>query len=201
MKTNFFLFCTLLLSLISIYSTAQDTIRSNYPNTQQKWERVFVNDQKLAENIYHANGTPWMTVQYSNKKAEEWKWYHDNGQPFFRATIVNDLLEGDYRVWYENGQLAELLYFVNNREEGPGVFFHPNGQVAMRGWYQDGEMVGEWQFYDENGNPPEGQWSWAFAALPKFTRISGEFRDGKPYGKWTYKTTDGKRPKTFVKVY
>ena len=74
--------------------SAQDTLITNYPNTQQRWEKVYAKGEKTAENIYHANGTPWMTVQYDSKSEENWKWYYDNGNPYFEATIIDDLLQG-----------------------------------------------------------------------------------------------------------
>ncbi|MEM1220127.1 MAG: hypothetical protein AAGH79_14500, partial [Bacteroidota bacterium] len=131
----------------------------------------------------------WMTVQYDQDRTEHWKWYHSNGNPFFEATIINDELQGSYRIWYENGQLAEQLNFVDRLENGPAVFFHPNGQLAMTGQYLMGKMVGTWQFLTEEGLPAEGQWDWQFAALPEFTRMSGCLTSGLPTGKWTYRTT------------
>jgi antitoxin component YwqK of YwqJK toxin-antitoxin module len=71
-----------------------------------------------------------MTVQYDKASAENWKWYYDNGNPYFEATIVNDWLQGRYKIWYENGQLAEELFFKDNIEYGPaldakGIYISP----------------------------------------------------------------------------
>ncbi|MEM6345649.1 MAG: hypothetical protein AAF927_17285 [Bacteroidota bacterium] len=177
-----------LLSLVLSVS-AQDTLLTQYPNTQQRWEKIFLAGQKVAENIYHENGTPWMTVQYDENRTENWKWFHANGNPFFEATIVNDKLQGSYRIWYENGQLAEQLDFVDQLENGPATFYYPNGQIAMKGQYIMGKMSGDWQFLAQDGSPAEGEWQWQFAALPKFTRLSGSLQNGLPIGKWVYYTT------------
>ena len=75
-----------------------------------------MNGKKVRENIYHKNDKEWMTVSYQKDRAENWEWYYDNGNPYFKATIVNDQLQGRYQVWYENGQLSEELYFSDNIE-------------------------------------------------------------------------------------
>ncbi|MEM9919868.1 MAG: hypothetical protein AAF990_17360 [Bacteroidota bacterium] len=178
-----------ILIFVGLFVNAQDTILTQYPNTQQRWEKIFLSDQKIAENIYHENGTAWMTVKYDKDQAEQWKWFYPDGQPFFEATIIEDKLQGSYRIWYENGQLAEQLNFIDHLENGPATFFHPNGQLAMSGQYVKGKMVGDWQFFAQDGCPPEGEWQWQFAALPEFTRMSGLLKDGVPIGKWIYRTT------------
>ncbi|MEO1260187.1 MAG: hypothetical protein AAFZ15_15435 [Bacteroidota bacterium] len=42
---------------------------TNYSNTQQRWEKIFINTNKIAENIFHENSSPWMAVRYDDKKA------------------------------------------------------------------------------------------------------------------------------------
>ncbi|MEM8584273.1 MAG: hypothetical protein AAGF87_08390 [Bacteroidota bacterium] len=170
-------------------ASAQDTILTNYPNTQQRWEKIFLAGQKVAENIYYESGAPWMTVRYEEDRTENWKWFYANGEPFFEATIVADQLQGRYRIWYENGQLAEQLYFVDQLEDGPATFYHPNGQLAMSGQYDMGTMVGNWQFLAQDGSAAQGAWQWQFAALPEFTRMSGSLENGVPAGEWIYRTT------------
>ena len=177
-----------LVFLFCISLNAQDTVITNYPGTNQRWEKVFSQDEKIAENIFHANGTPWMTVKYDNQ-VEDWNWYHENNNPFFSATISNQKIEGNYTVWYENGQIAEELIFSNNLENGPAIFYYPNGQIAMQGQYELGEMTGEWTFFNPDGTPPDGSWEWYFAALPDDIRISGHLKNGRPVGMWKYSTT------------
>ena len=188
MLSSKFLYTTSLL-ISSFYLVAQDTITTFYPNTQQSWEKVFVAGKKVAENIYHENGTPWMTFQYEADKTELYKWFHENGQPFFEATNVNGELQGKYRIWYDNGQLAEELNFVDNLENGQAVFYYPSGQLAMSGQYLMGKMIGDWKFLSLDGSPAEGEWKWQFSALPEFTRLSGSLEKGKPVGQWIYRTT------------
>lgn len=181
------LFIGLTLSISS--SFAQDTLHTNYPQTQQRWDKIYQGGKKIAENIYHANETPWMTVQYDEKSVQEWKWYYENGNPYFEAIIVDDLLQGSYKIWYENGQLAEALFFKDNLEDGPAIFYHPNGQLAMKGEYRAGEMIGDWIFYDENGDAPNGKWVWRFAASQENIRVRGQFSNGLPTGEWNYRAT------------
>ena len=181
-----------------------DTIITNYPDSDQRWEKIYNGDDKVAENIFHSNGSEWMTVQYDASDNENWKWYYDNGQPYFEALIIDDLLEGIYRIWYPNGQLAEELRFRNNLENGPAVFFHENGQMAMSGMYKDGEMIGEWTFLDENGKSPSGIWNWPFAASIKNIRMEGKLLNGSRVGSWTYRGTaeqNRKGQKIFTDVY
>ena len=181
-----------------------DTLITNYPNSDQRWEKIYSGEDKVAENIFHSNGVEWMTVQYDDRDSENWKWYYDNGQPYFEALIINDLLEGIYRIWYPNGQLAEELRFRNSLENGPAVFYHENGQIAMSGMYKDGEMIGEWKFFDENGKSPSGIWTWPFAASMKNIRMEGELLNGRRIDSWTYRGTaeqNRKGQKIFTEVY
>ncbi|MEL6675815.1 MAG: hypothetical protein AAFR61_26645 [Bacteroidota bacterium] len=180
---------TVLCLFGGLFLSAQDTIRTQYPNTQQAWEKIFIAGQKVAENIYHKNGTPWMTFQYKENKTEKYKWFHDNGNPFFEATNVEGKFQGSYRVWYENGQLAEQINFVDHLENGRATFFYPNGQLAMSGQYVMGKMTDGWQFFGQDGSAADGDWQWQFAALPKFIRMSGSLNNGVPIGTWTYRTT------------
>ena len=192
------------LVIVHVTVFAQDTIVTNYPNTQQRWEKIFKNNQKVAENIFHSNGSPWMTVQYDNESVEHWKWYYADQQPYFEATILKDRLQGDYKIWYENGQLAESLTFKDNLENGLATFYHPNGQVAIQGQYKQGEMVGRWTFFDQNGKSPEGTWVWSFAAMPEDIRMIRQLKNGQPTGVWTYRTTSNQgKPyqKEFQKLY
>lgn len=180
-----------IFTLCFIHTTvlSQDTVLTYYPNTDQRWEKIYVDGRRIAENIFHQNDKPWMTVRYDNTPVENWKWYYDNGRPYFRATIVSDFLQGKYQIWYENGQLAEELTFKDNLEDGPAQFYYPNGQLAMKGTYQGGKMVGKWQFFDKSGMLPSGSWKWVFAASREHLRMEGELRNGQPYGVWEYRTT------------
>lgn len=178
------------ISLVPISKiAAQDTLLTNYPNSNQRWEKIYEQDEKVEEHIYYESRKNWMSVKYEGPKKEHWDWYYENGNPYFSATIIEDQLQGSYRIWYENGQLAESIVFRDNLEDGMAVFFHPNGQIAMKGRYSKGEMIGEWQFYDYNGQLPIGAWSWAFGASLENVRVKGQFSKGKPSGTWTYWAT------------
>jgi hypothetical protein len=182
----------------------QNTIVTTYPDTEQRWEKIYDNERKTAENFYYPDSSLWMTVTYSPDSEENWKSYYANGNPYFEVTIVNNLLQGRYRIWYENGQLAESINFKDNLEDGMAEFFHPNGQLAMKGVFKNGEMVGEWEFYDEAGNPPTGNWEWMFAASRENTRVKGLLIYGKPSGTWINWTTanQGKpNQNKFIKDY
>lgn len=184
---------TILLSITLCYTftiaTAQDTLQITYPNSSSRWQKIYEGDEKVAENIYHENGAEWMTVRYEAEEVEAWKWYYDNGNPYFEATIIDDELQGSYKIWYENGQLAERLFFEDNIENGEALFYHPNGQLAMKGVFQNGKMVGRWLFFDENGEMPTGNWQWAFAATPDAWRMEGQLENGKRIGMWQYSGT------------
>ncbi|MEM6516538.1 MAG: hypothetical protein AAF688_10180 [Bacteroidota bacterium] len=181
---------------------AQDTILKNYPETNQRWEVLKNKGKKVQETIYYDTGQSWMTAKYGSDKKEYWKWYYENGKPFFEATIIDDKIEGNYQIWYENGQLAEHLNFIGQIEEGPAQFYHRNGQLAMKGNYRNGKMVGNWEFFDENGCYADGEWKWFFAALPEQIRIKGMLENGKRVGKWTYHTTSsGIEKKQFVEFF
>lgn len=175
----------------------QDTLLKKYPGTEQRWEEVYQNQQKVKENIYHQNGTPWMTVQYRADENQYWKWYYDNGNPYWEARIIDNLIQGSYKIWYENGQLAEVIDFKDHRENGEATFFYSSGQIAAQGSYRMGEMVGPWLFFDKDGNPAEGNWQWVFGADRDKVRMQGQVKAGVPVGVWDYKSTDGIRPVRF----
>ena len=174
---------------LGLCAQSTDTVLTTYPDTDQRWEKIYAQGEKVAENIYYTNDTAWMTVRYDRDEVEHWKWYYDNGNPYFEATIINDWLQGSYKIWYEDGQLAEEIFFEDHVENGPAIFYHPNGQIAMQGLYRDGEMVGDGAFFDKNGHPPNGNWSWPFAASLDNIRVEGQFKNGQPTGTWTYRGT------------
>ena len=182
-----------MLSLIGLSLWGQDTLLTNYPDTDQRWEKIYQDQQKVAENIYYTNGSPWMTVTYGQEKVENWKWYYENGNPYFFATILKDQLQGTYRIWYENGELAERLVFKDHLENGPASFFYEDGTLAAYGQYQEGKMIGEWRFFDEKGEPAQGAWEWRFAAALEKWRMKGKVVDGRPVGTWSYRHTASKR--------
>ncbi|SFR51492.1 Antitoxin component YwqK of the YwqJK toxin-antitoxin module [Robiginitalea myxolifaciens] len=189
------------LLLCSAYAASQDTIVKNYPETNQRWEIIYEDGKKTKETVYHKSGNSWMTARYDSDNREDWRWYHKNGNLFFKATIIDNKIEGKYQIWYENGQLAEQLNFIAQIENGPAQFYHRNGQLAMRGNYRDGRMTEGWEFFDVNGKPANGTWEWNFAAQPGKRRMMGELKDGKRIGKWDYHTTAmGKEKKRFNEV-
>ncbi|MEL6718368.1 MAG: hypothetical protein AAFP82_06605 [Bacteroidota bacterium] len=185
-----FIHASILIFILQIiiipFLNAQDTLLTKYPNSTLRWEKVYQEEEKIAENIYHENGEAWMTVQYQNEANQVWKWYYDNGNPYFEAIIVDDLLQGSYKIWYENGQLAEQLFFKDNVENGLAVFYHSNGQLAMKGIFEKGQMIGDWEFFTAEGETPDGVWEWYFAAALDQIRVKGQFKNGQPYGKWVY---------------
>ena len=200
----YYILSVLMLVNFSFSAKTQDTTLTFYPDTDQRWEKIFNNGEKTAENIYYADNTPWMTVKYTPNVEENWEWFHSNGNPYFKATIANDLLQGKYQIWYENGQLAESLNFKDNIEDGPAEFYHSNGQLAMKGLFSDGRMVGDWKFYDENGYPPTGMWEWKFAASQGNTRVKGLLIYGTPSGTWTNWATANQgrsNQKIFKRIY
>ena len=181
---------TLLLS-VSFSLFAQDTLSTNYPDSKKVWKKVYSDSKKTQDLIYWENGREWMTARYDSADVEYWKWYHENGNPYWKATIIRDELQGVYKIWYESGQLAEEVIFLNHLEDGPAVFYYENGQIASTGNYENGKMVGHWQFYDQSGNSFDGQWSWPFAAETETNRMEGTIENGKRVGVWIYQTTAG----------
>lgn len=178
-----------LMIVLAFSVKAQDTLITNYPDSKKVWEKLFEEGKKIKETIYYENGQVWMTASYNTDEKEDWNWFYENGNPFFSAKIVNEELQGNYRIWYENGQLAESLNFVDNIEQGEATYWYPNGQLATKGVYTDGKMTGEWNFYAEDGSPAEGIWNWKFAALNQFVRMEGFMISGKRVGTWVYRGT------------
>ncbi|MGD1960142.1 MAG: toxin-antitoxin system YwqK family antitoxin [Fulvivirga sp.] len=177
-----------ILISFATHSWGQDTIRTKYPGTSQEWLKIFQDKKKIKEAVFYASGQEWMTAKYE-KGVEDWRWYHENGNPFFEAKIIDDKIEGPYKIWYENGQLAEEIYFINNLENGPAKFYHSNGQLAMVGEYAAGRMTGQWSFLTDNGERASGKWVWPFAALQERKRMQGQVANGEPIGTWEYVTT------------
>ncbi len=178
-------------SLISFATclNGQDTLQSNYPGTNQQWEKIFEGGQKIKETIYYSDNSTWMQAEYDGD-VESWNWYYENGNSYFSATIVDDLIQGTYRIWYRNGQIAEEIEMTDNRENGPASFYYPSGQVAAKGKYKEGRMVGDWTFFNNEGQLFDGDWKWLFAADSAKVRMQGEVRGGKLAGKWEYRTID-----------
>ena len=186
-KTHISLIYLLLATMTNVIS--QDTVKTTYPDSNLIWEKIY-NEQSLSEeSIYHANGNEWMTVDYASPTDQYWEWFYDDGKPYFKARILNDMLDGKYQIWYPNGQLAEEIIFDKNVENGPAYFYYKNGQLAMQGFYSNGKMTGEWMFYMPNGELANGQWTWYFAASPEVVRMKGFLKHGIRRGEWEYKST------------
>ena len=176
-------FSFLLLSGYGMW--AQDTLVTQYPGTELPWLKVNDGPQKQSEFIYHANDQIWMQVRYEGE-TERWDWYYDNGQPYFKATIIDNALQGLYQIGYANGQMAEVINFTDHIEDGSAWFYYPNGQLAMTGTYRDGEMMNDWVFYRASGSLADGPWQWLFAADSSRLRMKGEVRNGMMSGTWQY---------------
>ncbi|MDW3191448.1 MAG: hypothetical protein R8G66_03760 [Cytophagales bacterium] len=174
-----------MLFFIGFGTMAQDTLETTYPGTTQRWIKRFESGHKIDETIYYDNDQIWMKVQYVNGQ-EKWNWYHENGAPYFEATIKNDSLQGWYQIGYKNGQIAEKIMYQNNLENGVAFFYYPNGQLAMRGSYEQGRMLEGWQCFDLDGHPANGDWQWAFAADTSKLRMEGVVLNGAMIGEWTY---------------
>ncbi len=195
-------FLGLIICCFSFPVLGQDTIRTNYPDSKKVWKKVYKDSKKTNDLIYWENGREWMTAKYDSADVEYWKWYHENGNPYFEATIIKDELQGIYKIWYENGQLAEEVVFLDNLENGKAHFYYPNGKLAAEGQYSIGKMVGDWEFYDEKGKPFSGNWSWKFAAADSDIRMQGIIKNHQRIGTWTYSTTaGGKKRKVFIEEF
>ncbi|OEK03374.1 hypothetical protein BFP97_18410 [Roseivirga sp. 4D4] len=192
----------LLLLIVTFSLKGQDTVRTNYPGSEKVWKKVFNGAKKSQDLIYWENGREWMTAKYDTADVEYWKWYHENGNPYFEATIIRDELQGLYKIWYESGQLAEEITFLNHLEDGPAIFYYRNGTIAAKGSYHKGKMIGDWKFYDKDGLSFNGKWVWPFAADTSSLRMEGQIKDHQRLGSWKYRTTaGGKKPKVFIEEY
>lgn len=218
MKTiKLFILATFLtLSCNIILSQAVDTIYYN-----NKWERLtnskghkyysivtVINDSLVNSRDYFKNGKLYMTGSYKSLKLEEeigqHYYYRKNGEEYcsilYNYDRVNDTIENylitNYNLQQKKLQISYVIESeskytgkgieVNDERFGVWYFYNKeNGELSHKVEYENGKMNGTlvdvFNSWDQVEKKDVGK-----------IHITGEHKNGKKNGVWTYYRPNGK---------
>lgn len=119
---------------------------------------------------YTENGQLEEEGKYENDMKEgEWREYRkSSGEIFSKYTMINDKIEGQYKIYYSSGTklngfkavktpneeaaLNKVWEMENGLKEGKYVHYYPNGQKWEEGQFKNDKEDGVFYSYSEIGN-------------------------------------------------
>lgn len=128
---------------------------------------------------YYPDGQTKAEGQYKKgKKDGKWTHWYSNGQKEEEMEYRDGKQHGNWAMWYENGKPWRSHQFKDGAIHGVRTDWNPDGTVFSKQvcnelpcGYDDGVHM-EWH---SNGQ----------------LFITGEFKDNKMHGKWSYRTENG----------
>jgi len=123
-----------------------------------------------------------------------WLNYLSGGKKLIHPSL-HGKQHGVWEDWYESGQMKKRMTCVDGKVEGVATKWHPNGQKASewsvvhgtnhgpyREWFEDGELKAELAYKD--GQEEGKRISKIEINGNRMVEFEGQYRDGKPTGKW-----------------
>ena len=108
------------------------------------------------------------------ERVGKWTYYHEDGKSIMvEEYYVNNMLNGEYKIFYPTGKLTKLahykdgqlhgnskkysqegvliedLNYENGVLNGPAAFYELNGNIKQKGVYEDDLKIGIWEFYTD----------------------------------------------------
>ncbi|MFT4761224.1 MAG: antitoxin component YwqK of YwqJK toxin-antitoxin module [Paraglaciecola sp.] len=108
------------------------------------------------EVIENKNDAGVVIEKYTRKNddfAKEGKYeaFFENGKVLETANYVNDVLDGERKIYREDGSVETVEHYENGQFSGLYQDLHSNGKVKFEGQYTDNTMGGLWKGYYESG--------------------------------------------------
>jgi antitoxin component YwqK of YwqJK toxin-antitoxin module len=101
--------------------------------------------------------------------------YYKSGAVFQEGSYVNNLLQGEWRIYYENSNLKSIINFNKSKRSGPFTHFYESGTIQQVGKYYNNYPHGKIITYYPSGNK----------------KISGEYLKGILNGQLITYSEDG----------
>ena len=101
---------------------------------------------------YHSNGNKsWDVFFLNNVKEGEEKLYYESGSIKRIAVNVNGLFEGNIKYYYESGELEATKNYFSGVEEGKFLRYYKSGELSSMSNYKNGTLTGESIGYYKDG--------------------------------------------------
>lgn len=112
---------------------------------------------EFENQVWNFHGVP-----YTGKYID----YFNNGKKLNEGTLINGMLNGEFRLYYPNGDLNKQSFFLNGRNTGTETYYYQDGTINLRIKYLDGKGFTSQHYY------PNGQLEYDFPADNLDTFIS-----------------------------
>ncbi len=105
------------------------------------------------------------------KREGLWRYFHrDSDKIMSEEHYVNDLIQGEKKVYFLNGKLTELTNYVDGKRHGKSTIYSDRGDVMKEFVYDNNELHGRTVYYDAKGN----------------ITIEGTYKRDRKNGLWKY---------------
>jgi antitoxin component YwqK of YwqJK toxin-antitoxin module len=132
------------------------------------------------------------------KPTGKWFYYHPDGRLASSGLYKEGLRQGVWQDFYPDGKLRAFGKYLNGQEDSTWVYLHRNGQLQQEEYWQQGRLMATGAWYSTKGrelNPgflKEGQGQRLLYNERNRLRARGNYREGKPTGRWYFYKANGK---------
>ncbi len=86
------------------------------------------------------------------KREGLWKYFHkDSDKIMSEEQYVNDLIQGEKKIYFPNGKLTELTNYVDGKRQGKSTIYSDRGGVMKEFVFDNDELHGPAVWYDAKG--------------------------------------------------
>ncbi len=169
---------------------------------------------------YHQNNSLMQVGSYKNGLLDGlWLNYYDTGILSDSSNYSIGRLQGEHKSYYTNGKLIQHGSYERDHLHGDWTFYYENGTPSSSGKYDNGTLSGSWKMWNTNGEllqetdfVTDVNFKINSAWDNKLTQTvvdgngvyysyyddgtlfqSGEVKDGKKVGTWTYYFENGEK--------
>ncbi len=161
-----------------VYYT-EDAIKIDAPNSSfGVMTDISEFPKELEDGVFYSFEDTGLGLRYdweyvNGKQHGRARSWFSNGQLRVECTYDMGNTIGEKNEYFRDGQLREKLFYNNGNIEGKRTQYYKEGKEGNIKWekyYVNGKPNGIVNFYYKDGA----------------VRMKGEYRNGKPYGDWTY---------------
>ncbi|PHR72224.1 MAG: hypothetical protein COA67_05290 [Lutibacter sp.] len=126
-------------------------VSSEFPMVLKTFE---VNSGQALVQHFTLKGLPESEGKMNGKlRVGKWVYYHKDGKGILiEENYINDVLNGEFKVFYEDGKLTKFAHFKNGKLHGNSKKYSPKSILIEDVNYVNGELHGDAAFYEDNGN-------------------------------------------------
>jgi antitoxin component YwqK of YwqJK toxin-antitoxin module len=137
--------------------THPQTIDTHCSQSSKKLQTLIIlesSNKKLQQSITECQ------LSITNQDSANWqRLNYENGNIFFEGGVIDEVANGNGKLYYPNKVLEYEGGFYNNILHGVGTFYSENGSLLYRGGYDSGLRTGFGiEFYQTGAKLYEGEW-------------------------------------------